>query len=62
MKFLRLAAAVSAASMLAFHQPVSACTRVVYHGEEERILTARSMDWKDEIGTNLWVLPRGMKR
>ncbi len=40
----------------------AACTRVVYLGPEDRILTARSMDWKEDIGTNLWVLPRGIER
>ncbi|MFY9920921.1 MAG: linear amide C-N hydrolase, partial [Mycobacterium sp.] len=38
------------------------CTRVVYLGTGERIVTGRSMDWKSEIGTNLWVFPRGVKR
>ncbi|WP_123027780.1 linear amide C-N hydrolase [Mycolicibacterium stellerae] len=38
------------------------CTRVVYLGTGERIVTGRSMDWKTEIGTNLWVFPRGVKR
>ncbi|HKV21683.1 MAG TPA: linear amide C-N hydrolase [Mycobacterium sp.] len=38
------------------------CTRVVYLGTGERIVTGRSMDWKLEIGTNLWALPRGVKR
>ncbi|MDA3944353.1 MAG: linear amide C-N hydrolase [Bacteroidetes bacterium] len=39
-----------------------ACTRVVYKGNNGLILTARSMDWSTEIGTNLWLLPRGMER
>ncbi|MGV0851383.1 linear amide C-N hydrolase [Mycolicibacterium phlei] len=38
------------------------CTRVVYLGPNDRIVTGRSMDWKTEIGTNLWVLPRGVHR
>lgn len=38
------------------------CTRVVYQGPNSTIITARSMDWEEEIGTNLWVFPRGMKR
>ncbi|MDG4665144.1 linear amide C-N hydrolase [Mycobacterium sp. 236(2023)] len=38
------------------------CTRVVYLGTGERIVTGRSMDWVVEIGTNLWVLPRGVAR
>lgn len=39
-----------------------ACTRVVYKGPNNLIVTARSMDWKDEIAANLWVFPRNMKR
>ncbi len=39
-----------------------ACTRIVYHGLDGRNLTGRSMDWRDEILSNLWVLPRGMER
>jgi penicillin V acylase-like amidase (Ntn superfamily) len=39
-----------------------ACTRVVYQGPDGTIITARSMDWKDDIPANLWVFPRGMNR
>lgn len=39
-----------------------ACTRFVYHGAGDEVITARSMDWKTDVGTNLWVFPRGMKR
>lgn len=39
-----------------------ACTRLVYHGEGGRTLTARSMDWKDDMRSNLWILPRGSER
>lgn len=39
-----------------------ACTRFVYHGAEDHVITARSMDWKVDVGTNLWVFPRGMER
>ena len=38
------------------------CTRVVYSGTNGRIVTGRSMDWKTEMYSNLWVFPRGMKR
>lgn len=38
------------------------CTRVVYLGPENTIVTARSMDWKVDTKTNLWALPRGMER
>ncbi|MCU4799152.1 linear amide C-N hydrolase [Halobacteria archaeon HArc-gm2] len=38
------------------------CTRLVYLGPEDVVLTARSMDWHSEIGTNLWVFPEGITR
>ena len=40
----------------------AACTRVVYLGPNGDVITARSMDWKVDIGTNLWILPRGAHR
>lgn len=39
-----------------------ACTRVVFLGPNDEVITARSMDWKTDTLTNLWILPRGMKR
>lgn len=39
-----------------------ACTRAVYLGTNNIVITARSMDWKSDIATNLWIFPRGMAR
>jgi choloylglycine hydrolase len=39
-----------------------ACTRVVYLGDNGDVITARSMDWKVDVATNLWIFPRGMQR
>lgn len=39
-----------------------ACTRVVYTGSEGTVLTGRTMDWKTEMFSNIWVFPRGMER
>ncbi|QNN58464.1 linear amide C-N hydrolase [Diaphorobacter ruginosibacter] len=39
-----------------------ACTRLVFVGDNAQVLTARSMDWKSDIVSNLWVWPRGMER
>jgi choloylglycine hydrolase len=39
-----------------------ACTRAIYHGIEDLIITGRSMDWKDVIPANLWIFPRGVTR
>lgn len=38
------------------------CTRVVYSGTNGMVATGRSMDWKTEMHSNLWVFPRGMMR
>ncbi len=54
------AVALAAATVLA--PAAQACTRLVHHGGDGQIVTARSMDWKQDIGTNLWVFPRGMER
>lgn len=45
-----------------FPQFIEGCTRAVYTGEDQVVITGRSMDWKDDIRSNLWVFPRGMKR
>lgn len=39
-----------------------ACTRVVYLGPNDQIITGRTMDWKEDMFTNLWAFPRGMQR
>lgn len=38
------------------------CTRAVYAGAAETVLTARSMDWQRDMGSNLYCFPRGMAR
>ena len=43
-------------------QMAAACTRVVYLGPNGTVITARSMDWSVDVGTNLWILPRGADR
>lgn len=50
------------AGTLAFAPAAEACTRFVYLGPSDNIITARSMDWKNDVATNLWVLPRGIER
>ncbi len=39
-----------------------ACTRAVYLGADGDVITARSMDWKSDVASNLWIFPRGMRR
>ena len=55
-----------AASLLAFSlvplTQTQACTRVVYQGPDNNILTGRTMDFSLDIPANLWIFPRGMQR
>lgn len=39
-----------------------ACTRAVYLGPNNMTVTGRTMDWREEMPTNLWLLPRGIER
>ena len=50
-----------AAGIFVVAEAAMACTRVVYLGNND-VMTARSMDWKSDIGTNLWILPNSVKR
>jgi hypothetical protein len=54
---LIVACFLATASLSAF-----ACTRAVYIGSDADVITGRSMDWKVDVGTNLWIFPRGMHR
>lgn len=50
-----------AAGIFVVAEAAMACTRVVYLGNND-VITARSMDWKSDVGTNLWILPNNVKR
>src|SRR5260221_678681 len=60
--FTVLSMKVLAGSLALAPVNTDACTRVVYLGPNADVITARSMDWNADIGTNLWILPRGMER
>ncbi|WP_343595447.1 linear amide C-N hydrolase [Acinetobacter sp.] len=51
-----------ATSLLLVADWTMACTRVVYLGDNQNVMTARSMDWKSDMQTNLWILPSQVKR
>jgi len=42
--------------------PADACTRAVYTGADDTVITGRSMDWAEDMHTNLWAFPAGMER
>ncbi|MFC5387682.1 linear amide C-N hydrolase [Aquamicrobium segne] len=58
----KLGLALLLSTSFLFTATAQACTRFVYEGAGKQIITARSMDWKTDIGSNIWVFPRGMKR
>ena len=55
-------AVLTFAAALLLAPAAESCTRVVYLGPEDRVLTGRNMDWKMPMTSNLWVFPRGMER
>ncbi len=53
-----VALAVTAASL----SEAAACTRALYVGDDGLVITGRSMDWSEDMHTNLWAFPRGIAR
>ncbi len=41
-------------------RPVDACSRAVFLGGNGTVITGRTMDWKVDVGTNLYILPSGI--
>ncbi len=56
---LALSAVLLAASAV---EPAIACTRTLFVGDENTVITGRNMDWKEDMASNLWIFPAGMKR
>jgi choloylglycine hydrolase len=42
--------------------PGIACTRTLFVGAGNLVITGRNMDWVEDMGTNLYIFPAGMKR
>ncbi|HBS27865.1 MAG TPA: hypothetical protein DEB06_00085 [Phycisphaerales bacterium] len=40
----------------------AACTRALWAGQDGLVVTGRTMDWMEDLHTDLWAFPRGMKR
>jgi penicillin V acylase-like amidase (Ntn superfamily) len=53
---------IAAAFSMAAAPPLAACTRAVYLGSDGLVITGRSMDWMEDVSSNMWVFPRGMQR
>jgi penicillin V acylase-like amidase (Ntn superfamily) len=53
---------LAAAAMLC-QTPAAACSRVLYKSQDGKfILVGRNMDWLEDLKSNLWIMPRGVKR
>lgn len=42
--------------------PARACTRAVYLGLDNLVITGRTMDWKEDPQSNIYLYPRGMQK
>lgn len=62
MKTITRIMVVGAIAFAAANDDAEACTRVVYVGDNNEVITGRTLDWKTPIGTNLYVMPQGMDR
>jgi choloylglycine hydrolase len=49
-------------ALTAAQTSVFACTRALYVAKDGTVIVGRSMDWGEDMASNMWVLPRGMKR
>ncbi|MBO1349038.1 MAG: linear amide C-N hydrolase [Hormoscilla sp. GUM202] len=39
-----------------------ACSRIVYETGDAQFMTGRSMDWMEDVDSDLWAFPKGMER
>lgn len=64
MKSKNLTPASLFAGLLMFMNPTGseACTRAVYLGPDNMVVTGRTMDWKEDPQSNLYLFPRGVQR
>ncbi|WP_413289783.1 linear amide C-N hydrolase [Bdellovibrio sp. HCB337] len=42
--------------------PAYPCTRVLWEAPNQDVIVGRNMDWVEDMGTNMWLLPRGIAR
>ena len=56
-----IAVALAAIASMSVQQ-TEACTRATYIGPDNTVITGRTMDWKEDLKSNIYLFPRGMKR
>lgn len=55
-------AIASASFFLCMTSSVESCSRLMYSTPENNVIIGRSMDWMENIQTDLWAFPAGMTR
>jgi penicillin V acylase-like amidase (Ntn superfamily) len=55
-------ALLAAVGLCSAPAPAGSCTRALYVAKDGTVITGRSMDWGEDLKSNMWVLPRGMTR
>jgi choloylglycine hydrolase len=60
----KLAASIVSAALLVAPSinGAAACTRTLYVGANNTVITGRNMDWMEDMASNLWVFPAGLSR
>lgn len=61
-KWLQQVLSIGCACMLFGAVSLEACTRALFTGLDESVITVRSLDWAEDMHSDLWIFPRGMKR
>lgn len=61
-RFKSVACALFSISSLVYIDVATACTRILKVDENNAVLVGRTMDWFEDIKTNLMVYPKGMSR
>lgn len=57
-----MAAGLALAALASSTGTAVACSRALYVGHNNHVITTRSNDWLGSQKSNLWIYPRGMKR
>ncbi len=42
--------------------PAAPCTRTLYVGADDLVITGRNMDWVEDMASDLWIFPAGIER
>ena len=61
-KFTASLLLLSCSSLFTNYNNASACTRFIYNGPSGYTVTARTLDWKNDVDATLWYFPKGLDK